>query len=132
MITIHADVEYHGPLFDGRTEAAISRGITDGIEAIAKEGRGDLGVQFLRVFKEPTGNYESHLRAAVESPTTAVITDQGIDPYNHWLEGTGSRNYPVTRFKGYRSFEIVGERLERKAERIMRRHLDAALRAVGE
>lgn len=131
MFEIRADVDYKGPLFDGRAEAAIERGISEGVWAVAKEARGELGLHFLRVFREPTGNYEGHVKALRESPTAALVTDFGIDVYNHWLEGTGSRNFPVTTFKGYGSFEKVTELMDGRTEAIVSRHIDAALEAVG-
>lgn len=131
MFQIDVDVDYKGPLFDGRAESAIEHGISEGVWAATKETRGELGLQFLRVFKEPTGNYESHVRALRESPTAGLVTDFGIDVYNHWLEGTGSRNFPVTTFKGYGSFKQVTELMDGRTEAIVRRHIDAALEAVG-
>jgi hypothetical protein len=131
VFTLDVDARVSGPVFDGRAEAAIERGISEGIWAVAKEGRGDLGVQFLKVFKEPTGNYEGHVRAERTAVFESQITDQGIDVYNYWLEGKGSRNFPVTRFKGYRSFEIIAGRLEHKAKSIVERHIAAQLRAVS-
>lgn len=131
MFSIGVDVTYRGPLFDGRAQAAIATGLSDAVWEIAKEARGALGVQFIRVFKQPTGAYEGTVEAKRISRDLAVVTDSGRKPYNHWLEGTGSRNFPVTRFKGYRSFEIVTGQMQQRASRIANERIAHALAAVG-
>lgn len=129
MFTVHIDMS--GPLFDGRSDNIRGEMLRDLVWETAKEGRGDLGIQFIKVFKEPTGFYESRVEAVRPQAgphPVAVIHDNGV-VYGPWLEGHSSRNYPVTRFKGYHSFKIVTEGLRRKvpaiAERVMARHIQA-------
>lgn len=120
------DVDVHGPLFDGRARHEVNTALDEAVWEVAKVGRGDLGVQFIKVFREPTGYYESHVEAVHVRPGHAIVHDNGVI-YGHWLEGDGSRNYPVTRFAGYWSFRLVTLELARKAHRIaegvLRRHL---------
>lgn len=118
----HVDVDLSGPAFNGLAEHMVGEFLEEAVWEIAKEGRGDLGVQFIKVFKEPTGYYESQVEAARQPGPVVLIHDNDVI-YGPWLEGTGSRNYPVTRFRGYRSFEIVAGELQRKAVPIAERHL---------
>lgn len=122
------DVEVSGPLFDGRTQAALQAGMADAVWEVAKVGRGMLGVEYIKTFKHPTGYYESKTEADRVSDELAVIHDNDVI-YGPWLEGTGSRNYPVTRFKGYHNWRTVAQLLEKAAkpiaEKVISRHLGA-------
>lgn len=128
MYAVTVDVDTRGPVFDGRLAAAIRRGASEAVWEIAKTGRGQLGVQFIKVFKNPTGYYESQTEAERVSDELAVIHDNDVI-YGPWLEGTGSRNYPVTRFRGYWSYQIVTQQLNKVAgpiaERVITRHIAA-------
>lgn len=42
----------------------------------------------------------------------AAVLNDGTSLYGPWLEGTGSRNAPVTRFKGYGSARDVAQRAQ--------------------
>jgi len=129
MATQNVNVDVSGPLFDGRAQAILEAFEAEAAWQIAKEGRNDLGLQYLRVFKNPTGYHESRTRAE-PTPYGARIYD-GNAVYGPWLEGNGSRNYPVTSFKGYHSFAIVTKELERKAVAITERTLQPYLQQMG-
>jgi hypothetical protein len=45
-----------------------------------------------------------------------VVSDGGWSGpvYGPWLEGIGSRNAPVTRFRGYHAFRKASEALQRR------------------
>jgi hypothetical protein len=115
-------MEMNGPLFDGQAAIAAS----DLCEEIEREV-GDEGVDMVRarldqVLKAPTGHYRSQIRA---TPYRGDIKVTGEDViYHWWLEGVGSRNFPVTRFKGYGTFKITAGALRARAasvaERVMR------------
>jgi hypothetical protein len=120
------DVDLSGPVFNGLAEHQVGEFLEEAVWEIAKEGRGDLGVQFIKVFKEPTGYYESQVEA-VRQPGPVVVIHDNMVVYGPWLEGTGSRNYPVTRFRGYHSFRIVANELQGKAVDIAERHLPTFL-----
>lgn len=75
--------------------------------------------------QHPTGHYQGRViidRAAGD----LVVTDQGA-VYGPWLEGTGSRNYPVTKFRGYASFRRAARETEVAARRIVERALGQRL-----
>lgn len=124
------DVDVRGPLFDGRTDAAISAGASDAVWEIAKVGRGMLGVEFLWTFKNPTGYYESQTIAERVTPELAIIHDSDV-VYGPWLEGIGSRNYPVTSFKGYSNWRRVRNMLAKAAKPIAEKAIANRLRAVS-
>lgn len=110
-------VELNGPVFTGAAQAQVTAFMHDAVKEVTKVGRGDIGIQFIKVFQHPTGFYESRVRAYMRDPLHGVV-DGATVAYAWWLEGVGSRNYPVTRFKGYRSFALVTAELELKAGRI--------------
>lgn len=119
-------MELNGPLFDGQAAIAVAD-MCDEIEReVSDEGvrvvRARLGV----VLKNPTGHYDSRITTRPHGTGTDVTGESVI--YHWWLEGVGSRNFPVTRFKGYRTFEIATGLLQSRAasvaERVMSPYLD--------
>jgi hypothetical protein len=122
-------VDTSGPLWDGRADKALDDFLEEAVWEITKEGRGDLGVRFITHFKKPTGNYESHVEAQ-HLDNHGWIHDNMII-YGPWLEGVGSRNYPVTKFKGYWSFKTVAAELQDKAVPIAERVLPRFLARMG-
>jgi hypothetical protein len=88
---------------------------------LADEGRQILLGELDRVLKTQTPYYTTRIK--VEDGHR--ITDSRV-VYGKWLAGVGSRNYPVTRFKGYDHWIKTRHRLnERKrgiGERLLRRY----------
>ncbi|MDX3643227.1 hypothetical protein [Streptomyces sp. MB09-02B] len=110
-----------GPLFDGRAQR-LANAYVDHLERrLAEEGLTILRGEMHRVFRNPTGYYESRCKV-VDGNT---ITDSRV-VYGPWLAGIGSRNYPVTKFKGYdhwiRTRDQLNERKVRIGERLLRRY----------
>ena len=58
------------------------------------------------------------------------VHDSGII-YGPWLEGVGSRNYPVTRFKGYSTFRKVAQEIGRKAPQLLTKKTAAMVRKLN-
>ncbi|MFD7794323.1 hypothetical protein [Streptomyces sp. NPDC059759] len=110
-----------GPMFDGRARAAANAYVNRLERNLAEEGLNILREEMRAVFRNPTGYYES--RCVVADGRT--IWDSGV-VYGPWLAGVGSRNFPVTRFKGYDHWIKTRHRLnERKVgigERLLRRY----------
>lgn len=71
----------------------------------------------------PTGFAQRHI-VNRDLGSMHMITDSGI-VYGAWLEGVGSRNSPVTRFKGYAIFR-------RTARDVQNRAVDIALPVIKE
>jgi hypothetical protein len=115
------DVTTSGPLFDRRAGRVMGAYIDRVERKIAEGGVKILRREMRRVFKNPNGYYESRVRA-----DRGVITDSGV-VYGPWLAGTGSRNYPVTRFKGYDHWTVTQRELDRRkrgvAERVLRQYI---------
>lgn len=66
--------------------------------------------------KNPTGYYQSQVDIRYRGGDPEVNDNRVI--YGPWLEGVGSRNSPVTRFKGYHVFRTVAQIVDRDAGRI--------------
>jgi hypothetical protein len=111
----------NGPLFDGRAQRLANEYVNRLERNLAEEGLNILREEMHAVFRNPTGYYES--RCKVEDGRK--ITDSRV-VYGPWLAGVGSRNFPVTRFKGYDHWIKTRHRLnERKqgiGERLLRRY----------
>lgn len=111
----------HGPIFDGRAQRLANEYVNRLERQLAAEGLSILREEMHAVFRHPTGYYES--RCHVEDGRR--ITDSRV-VYGPWLAGVGSRNFPVTRFKGYDHWIKTRRRLnERKqgiGERLLRRY----------
>lgn len=122
-------VKLSGPLFDGTAERAGTRGTEAARQRVADEGarlaaatlaasvrlrgRGKAIADVTttdrsRVYQ--TGKDSMIITASTDE--TIVTTD--LATYGPWLEGTGSRNQ-TTRFKGYHSFRLAGQVLDRSA-----------------
>lgn len=75
--------------------------------------------------RKPTPYYETQITTE-RQVDDLVVHDRGVI-YGPWLEGTGSRNFPVTRFKGYHAFRdaetAVLSKLDSILERILRKYM---------
>lgn len=124
-----ASVTVSGPFFDGRDHAILDVMC----EAIADEvGTAAEGLVLARTaasFKTRTPYYETKVGSHDAGIHARDVDDGGVI-YGPWLEGVGSRNFPVTRFKGYSMYrratrelnEGVAEAIaNRVAERYIRR-----------
>lgn len=124
-----------GPLFNGQLERGIGRACED-----ARAEVGDTGVEMVRrhfdgVLRHDSWHYRSgrrtpgRLRAAVQSDIDGdrVKITNGNVIYRFWIEGVGKRN-ATTRFKGYRTFRLIRQRIRGLAPDVVRRHVAAAVR----
>ena len=120
-----AFVEVDGPLFDGRAAHAVRDYCEDFEDSYGQRVKNQVEVRLGQVLKHPTGYYESQIQT--DRAFDGVMVHDGGVIYGPWLEGTGSRNAPVTRFKGYRTFRQVGQQAEAMAgvfgDQLMRRYL---------
>jgi hypothetical protein len=107
------NVTTSGPLFDGRAARAVRDFCNEFPQRFAEDSVKDLHGRFQRVFKHPTGAYQSQVRAKRLRPGTSAITSDS--PYGPWLEGAGSRNQK-SQFKGYNSFGWIRFKMERTIE----------------
>ncbi len=91
-----------GPIFSGVSERDAQRMCDFMEESIAKEGKKLVSANLAVSIRQRTPVYETRIRVHKKAEGTEV-NDSGMI-YGPWLEGTGSRNAPVTKFKGYASF----------------------------
>ena len=106
-------VTHHGPIFDGRAGAAARDFCDDWEREYAERTEDAVHNRLHQVLRHPTGNYERHIQTRKEGDGYTVDDSRII--YGPWLEGTGSRNAPKTRFKGYATFRLVTQRMQREA-----------------
>jgi hypothetical protein len=123
-------IDFKGPFFEAGRRSAVMRKLERDTQDEIDQYGVDLIVGLLAaVLKHPTGYYQSKIKA--HRSTTHTIIDDSRVIYGHWLEGTGSRNYPVTRFKGYHTFRRAGQILPEKAHAIARRNVTRAVLELG-
>jgi hypothetical protein len=120
------EIRMTGPLFDGRAERAIQDFCEAARDDIAEFGEQVALAEMGAVFKHPSGYYESQVKTTVVTPEIARVDDSGV-VYGPWLAGVGSRNFPVTRFKGYdhwrKAKQAVQDRGHQIAEQTLNRHI---------
>ncbi|NGO68519.1 hypothetical protein [Streptomyces boncukensis] len=109
-------VRVRGPLFDGRAARAAADYSDEVEKQVAEEGARMVHQRLRQVLKHPTGYYQSQVRVRAAGGRH-VVSDGGVI-YGPWLEGTGSRNFPETRFRGYATFRRTQALLDRKARNI--------------
>lgn len=119
---VRVNVNSSGPMFDGRAQRAL-RECTDQIDyRVATEAENLVLAHLGRSIKNRTPYYETRVGVERSARGGYEVTDHGVI-YGHWLEGTGSRNYPVTRFRGYRAFSRARALIQQRAGGIARRVL---------
>jgi hypothetical protein len=108
-------------MFDGRAVRVLNQYVDHLERRLARDGLNILRGEMHRVFRNPTGYYESRCKV-VDGHT---ITDSRT-VYGPWLAGIGSRNFPVTKFKGYDHWIVTRDQLNARkvgiGERLLRRY----------
>lgn len=117
-----------GPMFSGKTAAAMHTYADQVGYRVATYAEDQIHQRLHQVLKHPTGYYES--RITVDRAGTGYRVSDGGVIYGPWLEGTGSRNSPVTRFPGYQTFRRTKALVDRKAPQIAAELL-ARYKAMG-
>jgi hypothetical protein len=121
-----------GPLFDGRASAAAYLWTKDIEDHVSQDIVNRIHRRLKTVLQNPTGYYESMIHTEKHLDDVVVTDDPVV--YGPWLEGVGSRNYPVTRFKGYGTFRLVARQMDRQMGMVAETRLIAGgyLRAMNE
>ncbi|MGW3428884.1 hypothetical protein ACWDHW_13150 [Streptomyces melanosporofaciens] len=125
---INVNTNASGPLFDGRAQRAANEYSDQLRYRVATEAEDMVRARLAQVLKHPTGYYESRIR--VERAGDSYEVNDGGVVYGPWLEGTGSRNAPVTRFRGYATFRRVKALIDRRAGGIAQRLLQRYIRRM--
>jgi hypothetical protein len=130
------DVKLSGPFFDGRADDAVDMYCTDVRSDLAT--RGLIGVMTVLASPHPTGirertpYYETQLNIAGNANTDeSLIVNDNMVLYGKWLEGIGSRNWPVTRFRGYHAFAHSFVRVQESVPHVTTIHMGHALRKMN-
>lgn len=111
-----------GPISDGRMQRWVKEYEHDVARKIADKAE-EVWVHNLQgSIREPTPFYWLMIHTTEMTPTRFKIDDHDI-VYGPWLEGTGSRNSPVTIFPGYHSLRRAKEEMKTERGRIARRIL---------
>lgn len=104
---MNVTVELHGPVTDGRATEILDAYVRDAVWDVASQGLANVNTTLNASIKEPTPYYETQTTVnwgGFSGGASAIVHDRGVI-YGWWLEGIGSRNFPVTSFKGYHAFE---------------------------
>jgi hypothetical protein len=111
-----AEVTFTGPLFDGAAPHVIAKMAGDCGQAMAEHAEFVWQMKMDDSFRHPTGAYQSQINIA-RRDQAFVVNDRG-SVYGPWLEGTGSRNAPVTKFKGYASARYTAQAVQRQVPEV--------------
>lgn len=113
---VNMNVKQKGVLFNASaSKAAAARAAIEVNEALAQEGVDRIKQRLDMVLVNPTGFYRSRIQVERRAVYRG-LSDGGV-VYGGWLEGVSRRN-ATTRFKGYRTFRIVKQELDRDKEMI--------------
>lgn len=110
---IDARMIRRGPMLNGRAAVAMHTYADEISYKVAAFAEDQVRARLPQVLQNPTGYYQSRI-SVDRSGTGYLVTDGGV-VYGPWLEGVGSRNYPVTRFHGYATFRRTKALVDRKA-----------------
>lgn len=121
MIDLRMYETHKGPLLDGRAERVVQEYRQD-LEKVIARRAAKVVVSILKSrIRNPTPYYWNQIRAVPVGGHWEVVDGNVI--YGPWLEGVGSRNAPVTRFKGYHAFKLAGQTMDAQAGAIGEQHL---------
>jgi hypothetical protein len=134
---IKVTVRATGPFPEGKFQEIIHDYLEDVTWEIGQQAFADVHGILDASIQNPTPYYETQVTQQrggtdeqVESDVSPVVVhDRGVI-YGHWLEGTGSRNAPVTSFRGYGAFGTTAKALNaangktiQLAEGVLQRYL---------
>ena len=109
-------------MFDGRARHAANDYVDNLERNLAEEGRTILLGELDRVLRTQTPYYATR----IEVINGNTVWDNRV-VYGPWLAGIGSRNYPVTKFKGYDHWIVTRDKLNARkqgiGERLLRRYV---------
>lgn len=97
-------------------------------QAVGKEAVRRIHDRLGHVLKHPTGFYSSRVIGSTRSDGYAV-TDSNV-VYGPWLEGVSSRN-TRSRFKGYHTFQQIGQQLDHDTETVIQPQIHAMMGALN-
>lgn len=115
----HELVQISGPLLDGRGPIILDDYMKANLKLIAVLAEDAVQQELDVVLQNPTGFYRSQISSIVRTGVGRTLPDVAVHDsgviYGPWLAGTGSRNAPVTRFRGYTHWRKATQRIEKLA-----------------
>jgi hypothetical protein len=120
MYRFFADTTFDGPIFDSYERdiamATAEQEIEDKIQDATYERVKELGQSQFRYVDmsrhQVPGKWLFSIRKGHADRAPTVYTDI---IYGYWLEGIGSRNFPKTRFRGYRMWRETTQQIQAEA-----------------
>lgn len=120
MYRFYSDVSYDGPIFDSYERdiamATAEYEIQDKIQEATYERVKMLGQSQFKYVDQSNhhvpGKWLFSIHKGHEGDDATVYTDI---IYGYWLEGIGSRNFPKTRFRGYRMWRETTQQIQSEA-----------------
>lgn len=132
MARTRGRVKLKGPLFRSAKRVEVMTKLKRNIlNAITKNAFNSVTRILRQKIKNPTPIYQTQIMVDDREDNQWRVTDQGLVVYNYWLEGTGSRNFPVTKFKGYHAFERAYAIAEKRAAALAQTQVAKAVRSLG-
>lgn len=126
---LNVTITQKGAVFNAATtKAAGQRMVTSINDMLAQEGVRRVKDRLQQVLQNPTGYYESRIQVDRRSQYRG-ISDGGV-VYGGWLEGVDSRN-KTSRFKGYRTFRIVKQEMNRDKAALAQPAVDRYVREMN-
>lgn len=125
-------VRLNGPIFSSAKRAQVMNSMRTGIKkSIAEFAWTFVSGVLAHSIRNPTPVYQTHIIIDNRIDDAWEVTDQGLVEYNYWLEGTGSRNFPVTRFRGYHAFQRAYEATRVRSPHLAGVEVGKAVRGLG-
>jgi hypothetical protein len=110
-------IRVSGPVFDRTADHDAEAFCHDLADQVSRQAYAEVMTNLDTSIRHPTPYYETQINIRNEAPGTKVVNDAGV-VYGPWLEGVGSRNFPVTRFKGYAAFRRAVQATEAEVPRL--------------
>lgn len=129
-----SDVTLTGPLFDGRADEWTERAVAEVRRATAEHAFDAWNEGMEATFRVNGHVYQSFSHVVDDDPDTVVNDGYNVTnslPYGLWLEGLGSRNFPVTRFPGYHNLRNAFVITDRAVPDIAAPHIDALVDRIN-
>lgn len=111
---IYITVTRSGPVFDGRAERKLAEMRDEIGRRVSRAGASMIRSELSKVLRVETPHYRL-MNESQRIPPDYRIWDSNVI-YGNWLEGTGSRNFPKTRFKGYATYRRTFHQIEARAQ----------------
>jgi hypothetical protein len=129
MADYDVQIRFEGAIWTDEGRQIVRRAVEQGVQDTSDWAEHRVLERLDEVIRVNRHVYTSHIRVDRVSEDRYDVTDGGVI-YGPWLEGTGSRNSPKTRFPGYFTFRQVETETEGRAEEIMDRVLDERVREL--